>query len=82
MSEKFLFWGVQNMFCLRALFKTFETFQLESFLKSHLHISHMVLELFPLCYFLLTEILELNFFPANIIKGEIPVLLMFTHISK
>lgn len=70
------------MFCLRALFKTFETFQLESFLKSHLHISHMVLELFPLCYFLLTEILELKFFPANIIKGEIPVLLMFTHISK
>ena len=64
------------MFCLRALFKPFETFQLESFLKSHLHILHMV-ALFPF-----NRIIELKFFPANIIKGEIPALLMFTHISK
>lgn len=70
------------MFCLRTLFKTFETVQLESFLKSHLCILHMVLEFLPLCYFFLTEIMELNFFPENIIKGEIPALLMFMHISK
>ena len=83
-SEKFLPLEVKNIFCLRTIFKTLETFQLEleSFLKSYSCILHMVLELFPLCYFLLTEIMELNCFPANNITGEIPILLMFIHLYK